>query len=110
MIVLDSKPGGNEEREPLFSIDGVEYTVPKTVSVGLALKYFKSARLYGVDMAIADVLETVLGSAGYDGLTNYEGLTPEDLAAVIDVVTKKMLGAMDTSGKSEPAPANSSGS
>lgn len=110
MIVLDSKPGGNEEREPLFSIDGVEYTVPKTVSAGLALKYFRSARLYGVDMAVAEVLESVLGSAGYDALTNYEDLTQDDLAAVVEVVTKKMIGALDSSGKSEPAQENSSGS
>lgn len=95
MIELTTTPDKVVEREPLFSIDGNEVTIPKEFSASLALQYIDRARKRGVDDAASWLLEVVLGIEGYALLLGYEELKAEHLSSIMDVILTKTLGAMD---------------
>lgn len=95
MLQLKSTDAPPVEMEDLFSIDGVTYQIPRRVTVNVALRYMKLLRTKGQDEALAWAIERVLGESAYDALMNFDGLQPDDLAQVMEVVRDKLLGAVE---------------
>ena len=95
MIELSTTDVPKMETDPLFSIDGTTYEIPKRVTVNVALQYMKLLRTKGQEHALGWAVERVLGETAYDALMNFDGLTPEQLAQVMTVVRDKLMGALD---------------
>lgn len=84
------------ERAPLFSIDGVTYTIPTTVPPARALKVMRSYRLYGEQVALTEMLEEMIGTPAYLALMEWPHLTNDNLASLLDAVQKVVVGALET--------------
>src|ERR1700733_9429126 len=93
---LDSKrPKREVKREPIFTIDEVEYTAPAEVPPHMGLKYLHLMRTEGQGAANYFMLMTVLGEEGYLALMNYEQLEQEEYDLVLKIATKKMIGPQE---------------
>lgn len=103
------------ERLPLFSLyvapvdeDGepipdaepelVEYTMPAKPNPGLALKFLKMARETG-ELASSWLIETAIGSEGYDALAseliNYDGDPAALLRAIVEKIQRVAMGGLE---------------
>lgn len=106
MLHLDSKAAKAAkeaaERIPIFSIDEVEYTIPKVVDGAAVLRYLDAAAERGFEAAVADLLRELVGDEGYEALVSFEGLKPDELAQVFDDVERYALSQVEKSmqGKS----------
>jgi len=88
------------EREPLFSIDGVEVTVPKgNFDAAFALRYLDVADKLGLDSATVWLFENGLSEGGWSLLMNYAALEQEHVSQISDVLRAKVTGALDTGPK-----------
>lgn len=99
-LALTTKNPDEVERIALFSIDGVEYTIPKKVRTDVQLKFMRLNR-ENPDDAAAWLLETVLGTEAYGALESYPDLTPEDLQHVLFAALRVVFGMTEdeTTGK-----------
>jgi len=79
------------DREPLFSIDGVEYTVPKQVPMAWSMKTLDLATTQGDAVALDYAVSAMLGPDGYEALTNCKTLMPEDANTLFRIVMDKVL-------------------
>lgn len=96
VLALTNDPDAPEpEREELFSIDGVPYTIPVQFPAGLGLQYTRVAILQGRDVALCWALEAALGVAGYEALMGYQQLKPEHLEQICTVVLERIAGGME---------------
>lgn len=104
VLVLTTKETDAEPpRETLFSIDGIEYTIPKTFGANLGLQFARLTMLRGPDIAVSWALEQALGPVGHAALMGFDDLTPEQLNEVMDVVLKRIAGGMEfPKGQSKP--------
>jgi len=100
-----------EERIPVFEIDDVVYTMATKVKTNQGLQYMHLARTRGTEMAIDYAMEITLGKEGFQALREFEDLTEEDLAAVIEKATATLTGAVEgPKGKPKPGSRKSRGS
>lgn len=99
MIEIKTNPAAVDEREPLFSLDGVEYTVPKLIGGEVSLQALERFRSEPELAVIAWMMETVIGKDAWKALRNAKGLDPKDLAAVIEAVREKVMGTLEDAGK-----------
>lgn len=83
------------EREGLFSIDGVEYTIPVRFGANVGLQFARLTMLRGSDIAVSWALETALGEAGHAALMAYDELKPEQLNKVLEVVLPRIASGME---------------
>jgi len=83
------------EREDLFSIDGVVYTIPKDMPGTLALTLLDTARKQGESVAISWLLEEVLGENAYGALLACKTVTRTQMSAVVTVIREKVMGALE---------------
>lgn len=83
------------EREPLFSIDGVEYTIPKEISGSVALAFLEEARNHGEALAVGWLLKEVLGEESHAALVACKTVTGPQMAAVVTVVRERTMAAME---------------
>lgn len=83
------------EREPLFSIDGVTYTIPKVISGSTALTMLKVAREEGEGLALAWVMEEVLGTEAFNALSACKTVTQAQIGAIMTVVRERAMAAME---------------
>lgn len=88
-----------EERVPLFYIGDDEYTIPKTVSPGVALKYLKEAQRHGRDLATAPLLTAVLGEEAYEALEESKALSEDQMEWIVNKVLDLALGRKTKEGK-----------
>lgn len=96
MIELTSHPtGAEQEMVDLFSIDGTAYQIPRSPRVNVGLKYLRDVREYGENLAEMMLLERLLGEDGFAALSEYEGLTRDQMKAIRDIATRITLGAME---------------
>lgn len=84
-----------EERIPLFSIDGKEYTIPKVVDAAFALRAMRTVRDKGELFAAAEIFEQVVGTEAYDALCNFKGLKGSQLKQLIDEVVGYVMGQVE---------------
>lgn len=104
-LVTSKDDGSEAARVRLFSIDGVDYTIPAKPRVNIALKYLWHAKQFGEDRAAAEMLEALLGSDGFEALVNYDDLEPAQLQQIMQLAAKHTLGALEaTKGNSGRGP------
>ena len=82
----------DEERVPLFSIDGRVYTVPKFVPQGLSLEFVRLNRQYGENVAAVRLLERMLGPEAYEALEQCPTLDNEQMQKILDMSQKLAFG------------------
>jgi hypothetical protein len=109
-ISTSKAPPVEEAREPLFSIDGEEFTVPKVISERLVFLAVDSIRQDGPVFAGMRMLELLLGKPQYVRLKElYEAqrITQENFDQVVKLVNglffKHMNGDEESVGKASPA-------
>jgi len=94
-IELKSVPSTEVETVVLFSIDGVDYTIPKKPRVNIALRYLKMAREEGPEAAQGYLLEALVGEEAYEALMNFDDLDSETLGAIAEAAQKLTLGGLE---------------
>lgn len=89
-----------DEREPLFSIDGKEYTCLVRVPTSVALEYLMTTVEDGEGAGIVFALNYALGPVSRRALMTHKGLTTEQLQGIVTIVRAKFDGALkDPKGK-----------
>lgn len=99
MYVIDTSKPIEDEREPIFSIDGTEYTIPKVVGGELALEAMDRARREPDAAVTAWCVETLLGKEGWRALRNVKGLDPKIVAGIMEICRERVFGPMEAEGK-----------
>jgi hypothetical protein len=84
-----------DERVPVFEIDGTVYTMAKRVKTNQGLQYTHLARTRGTEIAIDYAMEVTLGKEGYAALCDFDDLSEEDLEAIIKKATTTLTGAVE---------------
>lgn len=105
MIEFKSASADEVELVDLFSIDGKVYQVPAKPRLNVALRYLDEMRRRGEIFAGMKLLEDLLGDEGFKALMEYDGLTSENLNAVLKVASELALGSLE-----EPDPKSGGGS
>jgi len=83
------------DREPLFSIGEVEYTIPKQAPTAWTVRTAHVSMTEG-DVAAANyAMFTMLGEAGAEALASCETLTMTDFERIRDVILKRVLPGED---------------
>jgi hypothetical protein len=91
----DNEP--EEEREKLFSVDGVDYTIPVRFGPGVGVVYLDRLS-QGRDVALGGVLKTVMGEEGWAAflkLAELNRITLPQLRAILEKVNERTMGAME---------------
>lgn len=81
-----------EERVPLFTIDGTPYTVPKFVPQGISLEFVRLNREYGESVAAVRLLERMLGPEAYAALEQCPTLDEPKMQKILDMAQKIAFG------------------
>lgn len=103
-----SEWGTSADRLPLFSVSTpdtnggeptiVSYTMPAKPNPGLALRFLRMAREQG-ELASSWLIETAIGSEGYDALTdeliNYEGDPVDLLRTITEKIQRVAMGGLE---------------
>lgn len=79
----------------LFELDGREFRVPAKPRVTVALRYLRTVRDKGTDVAAASLLTELLGVDGFDALCEYEDLTVDQFKSIMDAAQKLTMGAIE---------------
>src|SRR5690349_2391474 len=95
VLRLTTKQADPVEREPIFYIDDVEYTIPVRMRTNEALECLHVFRTRGDEVATDFLLEKLLGADGYRALREYDGLEPEHLQQIIEIAVERMMGATE---------------
>lgn len=80
---------------PLFSIDGVVYSIPAEVSASMALRVLDESRKNGQEAAMAGALEELLGEDAYQALLSCKSLKVSDLEKIMEAVQVHVLGDLE---------------
>jgi hypothetical protein len=90
----------DEEREPLFFIDEVEYTIPKVIRASILMRYLQDTYDRGQEYALAAGMREVLGAEAMEALADCDQVTDEQMNQIMGIVERKLLGQMRKLGKS----------
>lgn len=99
MINIDTSQKISTDREPLFSIDGVEYTMPREVSASLTLEAMERFETLGEIRATRWLMVELLGQEGYDALRRCKEVTVRQFLQIQEVLRDRALGTQEGSGK-----------
>lgn len=78
-------------REPLFTVGGVTYTIPKEVPPSWTLQAYDIAFAQGDQAALAFAARKCLTEEAWQALTDCQSLTKEHMKTVLDAVLEKVL-------------------
>lgn len=87
------------EREPLFEIDGKEYTVPVELGAEIGLRATKIVEEKGEIAGELFIIDQTIGREAYDALCAVDGLPKKVLAGIMAVCREKVFGGMEEEGK-----------
>lgn len=79
------------DREPLFTIGGTTYTIPRKVPPSWAIKAFTVATEQGESAALAFAAEKLLTPEAWTALTDCETVTDEGMHAVLKALMDRIL-------------------
>lgn len=83
------------ELVPLFSIDGRTYSIPGEVPASMALRMLDAMRRQGMEAAMSEALEELLGAEAYQALLQCRALTVDHLERIMAVVQTHVLGNLE---------------
>ena len=95
VIELSSDDVVSEERIPLFSIDGTQYTMPAEVAGYVSLQATDLWATEGEAAASRWLMLELLGEDGYLALRTCKTITKAQLRQVIEIMVKHALGDED---------------
>lgn len=78
-------------REPLFSVNGKVYTIPKKCKAYHSVGYATVSRRAGADIALSWAMEALLGSQGLTALVN-SNPSDKNMQRCIDVILGRIQG------------------
>lgn len=87
------------ERETLFYVGGIGYTIPKSFGPAAALGYAHVQRTQGGNAAVDWAMEKALGSIGYAVLREQDDLTETQLDNMITLIIARIEGLPDPKPK-----------
>lgn len=79
------------DREPLFKLGGVLYTIPTRVSAGVSLEYMRLSGMAGERTAIIWAMQTLIDQNGYAALVKNDTFTAEELSGITAVLMAKVI-------------------
>lgn len=85
-----------EVRVPVFSIDGVAYTMPEHVPVNVAYKAMNMFRKEGPVATTFWLMEEMLGQDGLDAMLAYRSLNNERWNQVGKVLSEHVMGSLES--------------
>jgi hypothetical protein len=93
VLDLDAKgrPSLDDDREPLFKLGGVIYTVPKRVTPGVSLEYLRLAGVAGEQTAVIWAMQRLISAGGYQALVADSTLEPAELGQLTAVLIAKVV-------------------
>lgn len=97
LLVLDDEESQAEidaiiaDREPLFQVGGVTYSIPKKVPPSWTMTAVSLAMERGESVALMFGLENMLGEDGWLALRTCKTLTEEKMAKVIRVIVDRLM-------------------
>ncbi len=91
----------DEKKIPLFSLDGVIYSVPERVSMTVTLRCLEDLSLYGQEIAVMTAVRAHMGQEAWDALKTCDYLSEEQFSTILGTVMKLIQGGMEkvTAGK-----------
>ncbi|MEV6648059.1 hypothetical protein [Amycolatopsis sp. NPDC051371] len=96
-IVLDDAAAQAEvdeliaDREPLFTIGGTTYTIPKQVPPSWSMKAYKIATEQGEAEALAFAAEKLLTDEAWEALQECETVTPSAWEKILNALVDRIL-------------------
>ncbi|MGW4129496.1 hypothetical protein [Amycolatopsis japonica] len=96
-VVLDDAAAKAEtdalvaEREPLFTVGGVTYTIPKRVPPSWSMKAYRIATEQGDSAALEFAVEKLLTEEAWEALQECETVTPTAWEKVLNVLVDRIL-------------------
>lgn len=96
--VIEISTSTEAERLPLFSLDGVEYSMLAVVPAAWVLDLMEDPEFGENPNALMDVVKDVMGADAWDAL-HTEGVGMADAAKVLAVVQQHILGQVEDLGK-----------
>ncbi|WP_328448987.1 hypothetical protein [Amycolatopsis sp. NBC_00438] len=96
-IVLDDAAAQAEvaelvaDREPLFTVGGITYTIPKRVPPSWSMKAYKIATEQGEAEALAFAAEKLLTDEAWEALQECETVTPAAWEKVLNALVDRIL-------------------
>lgn len=93
--IVTTGPAPEVELVEAFSIDDRSYFIPKHVSPSVSLKFMKMARKGGMEIALGELLEQMLGEEAYDALANCPHVTDEQFWDVMQLVRHHAMGVIE---------------
>jgi hypothetical protein len=91
--------GFEVERETLFYVAGVGYTIPKSFGPSAALGYAHTQRTQGGNAAVDWAMERALGTVGYAVLREQDDLTEVQLDNMVSLIIARIEGLPDPKPK-----------
>lgn len=88
-----------EEKEHLFSIDGVDYFIPKEFPGSLTMEAMARAREIGDVPATVWLMEEVLGVPAVKALRACRTVRREEIQAIQDIIRTRVFGPVEQEGK-----------
>jgi hypothetical protein len=88
VVALKSKKDRKVEYHTLFSIDDKEYQIPTKIRPNQGLQIMDAFRRFGDTGGVSFMLETLLGTNGYNALMTFEDLEDEDPEAIVEIAFK----------------------
>lgn len=82
------------ETEPLFSIDGTVYSIPKRIPASKTLDILETVAERGELAAAVALFKAVMGDAAYAAAKGCPGIDDKGLAALLRVVQDKAMGQL----------------
>lgn len=95
VLNLDEKgrPTLHDDREPLFRLGGVVYTIPAVCSPGISLEYLRLTGIAGETTAMIYAMQKLISGSGYQALVADQTLTAEELAPImVKIITRVTEG------------------
>jgi len=94
MLEMTTDPSDEDtlDREPLFSLDGKEFTIPKSFPVQWTLQYVLLTEEKGAAVAVGWALETALGREALRALATAPPRYEQDVLKVTRIVTARVEG------------------
>lgn len=93
-VRIGERPAAPVEMVTLFSIDDVDYQIPKTLPPDVGLRFLRQARnpQVGATLALSNLVVEVLGDANLLALEQSPKTTREDVKDVFRAVRRHVLG------------------
>lgn len=95
VVRLTTRKEKTEQRIVLFSIDGVEYSIPRRPRMNISLQFMHLTRSQGDSAAMDYLLEKLLGEDGYKALREYDDLEPADFQKITAIASQVTLGSLE---------------